>query len=90
MRVADDIQSRLEAALAPDFLDVRDVSAKHKGHAGARPEGETHFDVTLVAAAFEGVSRVARHRMVMKAVGDLMNNPVHALSVSASAPGEKG
>jgi len=84
------MRQRLEQALAPSRLELRDDSAQHAGHAGAAPGGNTHWHVTIVAAAFEGKPVVARHRLVYQALGDLMQNPIHALQISARAPGESG
>ncbi len=75
-------------ALAPERLELVDESAKHAGHAGARPGGNTHWRLTIVSAAFTGKSTVARHRLVYAALGDLMQNPIHALAIVARAPGE--
>ena len=86
--VKDEIERRLTEALAPMQLRVRDDSHQHIGHAGHRPEGETHFFVAVVSAQFAGKSRVARQRLVFAALGDLMRERVHALSISAAAPGE--
>ena len=86
--VKDEIERRLSGALAPELLRVRDDSDQHLGHAGHRPEGETHFFVAVVSAAFAGKSRVARQRLVHAALGDLMRERIHALSISAAAPGE--
>jgi BolA protein len=88
MRVADSIERKLREALVPERLAVIDQSHLHAGHAGARPEGETHFRVEIVAAAFQGLSRVARERTVQKVLAAELNGPVHALSVSASTPEE--
>ncbi|WP_420559814.1 BolA family protein [Tepidicaulis sp.] len=88
MGVAETMRNLLETALAPEVLEISDQSAKHKGHAGARPEGETHFNVFIVSPAFDGKSRIERHRMVNKAVAALMDNPVHALAVKAQTPAE--
>jgi BolA protein len=87
MTVADEILKRL-GALAPARLELLDESAKHAGHAGSAPGGNTHWKLTIVSAAFAGSSTVARHRMIYQALGDLMQNPIHALSISARAPGE--
>ena len=87
MTVADDIKQRL-GALSPSRLELLDESAKHAGHAGARPGGNTHWKLTIVSAAFAGNSTVARHRMIFEALGELMQNPIHALSINAKAPGE--
>ena len=69
---------------------VTDDSARHKGHAGARPEGETHFTVEIVSAAFAGMSRVERQRRIYAVLAEELAGPVHALSLSARAPGEGG
>ena len=74
------------AALAPVALDLRDESAQHAGHAGARPSGGSHWQLTIVSEAFRGHSAVARHRMVYEALGDLMKRDIHALKIEASAP----
>ena len=87
MTVADEIKKRLNA-LSPARLELLDESAKHAGHAGAAPGGNTHWKLTIVSAAFAGNPTVARHRMIYQALGDLMQNPIHALSISAKAPGE--
>ena len=84
------IEQKLQSAFQPDELQVVDESHLHAGHVGARPEGETHFRVTLVASAFAGKSRVERHRMVNAALAEELAGPVHALAVQASAPGEGG
>jgi BolA protein len=84
------MRRRLEAALAPERLELVDDSAKHAGHAGAAPGGNTHWSVAIVSAAFAGKPTVARHRLVYQALGDLMQNPIHALQISARAPGENG
>jgi BolA protein len=88
MRVADKIRERLTEALSPIELDVIDDSARHAGHAGARPEGETHFRVRIVARAFDGLNRVARQRRVHDILADELRTRVHALSIDAKAPGE--
>lgn len=86
--VADAIRRKLEAAFAPRRLEVIDESARHAGHAGARPEGETHFRVEIVADAFAGLSRLERQRRVNAALADELAGPVHALSIRAIAPDE--
>ena len=89
MTVADRIRQRL-GVLSPTRLELLDESAKHAGHAGAQPGGNTHWRLTIVSAAFNGNSTLARHRMIYAALGELMQNPIHALSISAKAPGEPG
>jgi BolA protein len=74
------------AALDPVALDLRDESAQHAGHAGARPSGGSHWQLTIVSEAFRGQSAVARHRMVYEALGDLMKRDIHALRIEALAP----
>lgn len=81
------IRAALQAALAPDVLEVRDDSHLHAGHAGAR-DGRGHFHVDVVAAAFAGLAPLARHRTVYAAVGMLMDTDIHALSIRARTPGE--
>lgn len=88
MNVADTIRIRLEQKLAPSSLEVVDESHCHEGHSGAKPSGETHFNVVIVSAAFAGKTRIARHRMVFDVLQDLMDAPVHALTLSARTPDE--
>jgi BolA family transcriptional regulator, general stress-responsive regulator len=87
MRVANEIHARL-AQLQPQRLELVDDSARHAGHAGARPEGESHFRLLIVADAFGGRSRIERQRMVYGALGDLLRTDVHALSITALSPAE--
>jgi BolA protein len=82
------IQDKLTAAFGPSRLEVEDDSARHQGHAGARPGGESHFNVTIEAEVFAGVGKVARQRMVYHALAEELAGSVHALSVRALAPGE--
>ena len=86
--VADAIRQRLTAALAPSELDLADESALHAGHAGARPEGESHFRLVIVSARFAGKNRLERQRMVFAALGDLIQTEIHALTITALDPGE--
>jgi BolA protein len=88
MRVADRIRAKLTTAFQPTRLVVRDDSHRHAGHAGARPEGETHFHVEIVSAAFAGTGRVARQRRVYALLGDEMAGPVHALALVTLTPEE--
>ena len=83
---ADDIRRELQATLQPDLLEVQDDSHLHAGHAGAR-EGR-HFTVRIISARFEGLSRVARHRLVYDALHSLIPRGIHALAIEARAPGE--
>jgi BolA family transcriptional regulator, general stress-responsive regulator len=79
------IRERLEAAFAPDVLEVVDDSHRHAGHAGAK-DGRGHFNVKIVSAKFAGTKPLERHRMVYAALGDLMRTDIHALSVDALSP----
>lgn len=88
MRVTDAIREQIKAGFAPSRLELIDESARHVGHAGARPEGESHFKVTIVADAFAGKSRIERHRMVFHALDNLIRSDIHALSVTALTPEE--
>ena len=88
MTVADTIERKLTDALTPDRLEIVDESHRHAGHAGARPEGETHFRVVIVAAAFAGQSRVARQRMVYRVLAAELADRVHALALSTLTPDE--
>lgn len=88
--IAAEIERRLRAALAPTRLLVRDDSERHRGHAGHTGTGESHFTVEVEAAAFAGLNRVARQRLVNRALADLLVERVHALAIKASAPGDVG
>jgi BolA protein len=81
------LESRLRAALVPAQLEILDDSHLHAGHAGAA-DGRGHFTVRIVSERFAGLPVVRRHRLVYEAVGDMMATDVHALSITAQAPGE--
>ena len=85
MIVAQNIRSKLTEAFEPVSLSITDESSQHAGQTGARPEGETHFRVVIVAEAFAGKSRVDCQRMVYAVLADELAGPVHALSISAKA-----
>ena len=86
--VAAEMRRRLEAALRPSRLELTDESEQHRGHGGYNPAGESHFRLTIESAAFTGKSRVDRQRLVHAALGDLLKERVHALSIQARSPGE--
>lgn len=86
-QVAEQIRSRLVEAFAPVEIDIRDDSALHAGHAGAR-EGGGHYSLRIVAAAFAGQGTVARHRMIYQALGDMMRKDIHALAIKANTAEE--
>lgn len=90
MSVAETIRTKLTEALAPSELQVVDDSARHAGHAGAQPGGETHFNVVVVASAFAGRSRLERQRLVHTLLADELAGPVHALSLRLMTPDEHG
>ncbi len=87
MSLAPEIRRRLQA-LEPLELEVVDESEGHRGHAGYREGGNTHWRVAIVSPRFAGASTVVRHRMVYQALGNLMNNPIHARAITARAPEE--
>jgi len=86
--VAAEMLARLESALAPSHTDLVDDSESHRGHGGHNPAGESHFSLRIESEAFAGKSRVERYRMIHAALGDLLDERVHALSIKATAPGE--
>jgi BolA protein len=79
---------RLNSALSPTSIELIDDSEQHRGHGGYNPAGESHFTLRIESAAFAGKNRVERQRMVYAALGDLMRERVHALSIRATASGE--
>jgi BolA protein len=86
MDTKERIAQALTSALSPQSLDVIDESHLHKGHAGHRPEGETHFRVKITAEAFRGKSRVDMHRTINTILADELAAGVHALAIQAKAP----
>ncbi len=86
--MATEIEARLIVALLPTRLTVINDSANHAGHTGDDGTGESHFTVEIESAAFAGVSRLERQRMVNRALGDLPGQKVHAMAIKAKAPGE--
>ena len=87
--MAQKITARLTAALAPTRLEVVNDSARHRGHAGDDGSGETHFTVAVESAAFAGLPRVARQRLVNRALAELLEpGGIHALAMRTTAPGE--
>jgi BolA protein len=87
--VAREITARLRQALAPTQLRLNDDSEQHRGHGGYNPAGESHFSLAIESPAFAGKNRVERQRMIYRALGELMQERVHALAITAAkAPGE--
>lgn len=87
MSVRDTIVEKLSQKFAPTHLEVLDESAKHKGHAGWREGGETHFRVRIATPQFDGASRLARHRAIFDALDDELKNGVHALAIEVLTNG---
>ena len=90
MGMQDVITTKLRAAFAPESVRVEDESHLHEGHAGHKPGGQTHFRVYIVSPAFEGKSRIERHRMINATLSEELAGSVHALAIKAQAPGEAG
>ena len=88
MSTKDAITNKLREAFTPQSLDVMDESHLHEGHAGHRPGGETHFRVYIVSKAFQGKSRIERHRMINATLAGELAGRVHALAIHAQAPEE--
>ncbi len=81
MPVRDAIVAKLSAKFAPTHLEVIDESSRHQGHAGSRPEGETHFRVRISSTEFSGISRLAQHRAIMDTLAIELQSGVHALAI---------
>ena len=88
MKVQNSIKRKLTEFFAPKRLVVIDESALHSGHVGARPEGETHFRIEIVSERFEGLTLVARQRLVYDALRDDMGTDIHALALKTISPSE--
>ena len=80
--IADQMTARLASALSPSVLNIEDVSWQHAGHAGARPGGQSHFNLEIAAPALDGLSRVAAHRKINTVLADFLAGPVHALQIT--------
>lgn len=89
MNTQQHITAKLQQAFAPESLDVVDESHLHEGHAGHRPGGETHFRVYIVSQAFDGKSRIERHRMINQVLADELAGSVHALALKVQTPAER-
>ena len=88
MGVAHTIRSKLNTALEPDRLEITDESDQHVGHVGARPKGETHFRLSVVSSRFRGMTKVARQRMVYRALAADIASDIHALALTTLTPEE--
>lgn len=89
MTVAESINAKLTAALAPSHLEIEDESHKHAGHSGWQPGGETHFRVRVTSNLFTGKTRVERHRLVHAALQEELATRVHALALELKTPDEQ-
>ena len=87
MSLAEEMRTRLDAAFLPSRLEIVDDSERHRGHAGYQEGGESHWRVVIEAEALGGMSRIARHRAVHKALGADIVSRIHALELRISAPG---
>jgi BolA protein len=86
--IASEVDRRLRAAFSPSHLVVHDDSHRHAGHGGYREGVETHLRLEIVADAFSGLGRLARQRAILSHLADLMDNPIHALQMTAKTPSE--
>lgn len=84
----DEITKKLQTGFDPTVLEVHDESERHRGHAGYQDGGESHFRVVMQADAFQGMTRINRHRAVHAALGAELVSQIHALSLDLSAPSE--
>jgi BolA family transcriptional regulator, general stress-responsive regulator len=75
------MESKLQTAFSPSYLELVDESNQHHGHSGAHPSGESHFRVRITAVAFQGQSRVAQHRLINSVLADDLKSRVHALAI---------
>jgi BolA protein len=87
--VATEMLARLNSALSPTSIELIDDSEQHRGHGGYNPAGESHFTLRIESPLFAGKTRVERQRMIYTALGDLMRERVHALSIRAEPPRER-
>jgi BolA protein len=90
MSVRDDIEKKLSLKFAPTHLEVLDESENHRGHAGSRPGGETHFRVRITSRALDTLTRVAQHRAVMETLDTELKSGVHALAIEVVKTGTAG
>ena len=87
MPVREVIVAKLSAKFRPDHLEVIDESSRHMGHAGSRPEGETHFRVRIASSQLNGLTRVAQHRAINETLADELKGRVHALAIEVVPAG---
>ena len=87
-KVADAIRDKLDRGLSPTLLAIEDDSARHSGHSGARPGGESHFNVTVESSAFTELKPLERQRLVYRLLAEELAGPIHALSLTLRVPAE--
>jgi BolA family transcriptional regulator, general stress-responsive regulator len=87
-KITEQLKRKLETTFNPLSLEIIDDSDKHKGHSGARSDGESHFSVVIVSEAFSGLNQVARQRLVNKALAEELKGAIHALSLKTLSPDE--
>ncbi len=88
MAISDTLTGKLNAAFAPQSLDIVNESHLHAGHGGHTPNGESHFRVHIVSEAFNGKSRIERHRMINELLAVELRDAIHALAIHANTPAE--
>ena len=88
MKIADRIDAKLRTGLSPERLEIKDESHLHAGHAGARPDGESHFRLLVVSSKFDGLARVARQRLVNGLLREELAERIHALAMKTLTPAE--
>ena len=88
MSVAEQIQRKINGRLSPSKLEVIDESHLHAGHAGAREGGQSHFRLLIIADQFEGLTRVARQRLINDILREELAGPIHALAMKTLTPEE--
>ncbi|HUX79888.1 MAG TPA: BolA family protein [Alphaproteobacteria bacterium] len=88
MSLKNRIECKLNEAFSPSYLRVEDESHLHVGHQGHRPGGESHFHVTIVSAAFQGLNRIQRHQRIYVCLEEELRDGIHALSLKIISPEE--
>ncbi len=85
-QVADEMKALLTQIFAPSRLEIINDSGQHAGHSGDDGSGESHFTIEIEAAQFADMTRLARQRAVIAALGDIVGQRVHAVAIKASVP----
>lgn len=87
-QISEKIEKYIELSLAPVYMELKDTSESHRGHAGYNPAGESHFHLLIVSEIFAGRSRIERHRMVYNALNQIIKDKVHSISMATFSPDE--